>query len=1040
MKNVRKLFVLAALLLPVALTSTHSTFENVRVLATTENHDVFIGDTIEVETRRLTHNDEYKDVKGLIYNPNGDSFEGRSFTITEPGLYKVVYQAYFGHHKEEQVINYLCKRKSENFFTITNPVDISFGEYRYNTADYHHGGVLIDVKNGTEVKFNEPLSVEDFMAEQNISPGKGYKDRSIGATAHPLISFLVDPSSYLSTDFTAMTIRLTDSVDKSNFVDIKIEDGKNSGDPRSGSMSYVRVGASCNWQLGWEWDESNPAKNNQGKFHNGISGTGLNLSFRGQPYNDNIVSAQLLYCAKNARFYNYLGSLETEHAYFINDLSDPIVYGNSVWEGFNSGKFYLSIIPTSFSNATGRLLVKSVGKYVLNSEILVDDIAPEITVDTQGYDARNLPRAVVGRRYPVFKASVFDNYDSNLNYDVSVTYRDTVNRQDIDVSLSEDSFMVNKAGVYTIKYDAKDKSGNIANTISLKVMTVGTFDDVVLSLLNTETTIDAYEDVSIPNASEVNKTGGIGNVVIERKVIDPSGNEISVTGDSFRPTLVGDYQIKFIGTDYIGNTGETTFIIHSQALSAPKFINEPNLPPALIKGFKYSFDKIKAINTVDGKVVEVTPEILVNDSSYTGQYKATGTSTKITYKADTTIKDINLDVVDVSNSEGGFDHSKYFVSGVYTAEETTYKETPNVKISGNSQGYSEFINKLNPDAFYMGLSLIEGETNMDVISVKLVDSKDKNIHITFDINIEEGTIQAPYLPELPFALYGEKIGLEYNDQNRTFVDTNQNSLGTIIKDDNGNPFNGFSCGIYLSIGFKEITGASSIAVEKICNQPIGYRNKGKDRIQPTIRYNSQFISEQEKGQQFVYPTFEAFDVLSDIDTATISIVKPNGSTINGNKDMTQTFVIEEVGEYRITYHAKDSSGNIKKVIEIISIYDDVKPTIVVNNPPKESYDLNASFQIPSYTANDESGIYTVDVILILPTNEMRILTHHIHNEGEGIDTIEYALDPERQLYDSSFIVNNTTCKLQMTGKYRIRFVVYDGAYNTTTVEYSFQVK
>ena len=124
----------------------------------------------------------------------------------------------------------------------------------------------------------------------------------------------------------------------------------------------------------------------------------------------------------------------------------------------------------------------------------------------------------------------------------------------------------------------------------------------------------------------------------------------------------------------------------------------------------------------------------------------------------------------------------------------------------------------------------------------------------------------------------------------------------------------------------------------------------------------------------------------------------------------------------------------------MSVYDDIKPTIVVNNPPKDTYNLNDSFTIPSYTAKDESGIYTVDVILIMPTNEMRILTHHVHNEDEGIDNIEYALDLDKGIYDSSFIVDKTTCKLQMTGTYRIRFVVYDDAYNTTTVEYSFKVK
>ena len=1042
MKRFNKLLVLVSLLVPVAITSSNGIFESIKVLASTENHDVFIGDTIQVETRRLEYNSEHKDVSGLIFNPNGDSFRGRSFTINEAGLYKVVYQAYFGHHKEKQVINYLCKRRSSDFFTITNPVNISFGEYRYNTANYHHEGVLIDVKNGTEIKFNEALSVDDFMQDQEqTDPTRGYKDRNAKIDAHSLIDFLVDPSVYMNTDFTGMTIRLTDSVDKTNYVDLKIEDAYYSGSYESGSMSYVRAGASCNWQLGWEWEKID-GKINQGKYHNGRSGTGINLSYRGQPYSDQILSAQLLYCSATQRFYTYRGSLETDFAYFINELSDPIVYGNSAWGGFESGKFFLSIIPTAFSNATGRLLIKSVGKYVLNDKIIVDSEAPVISVNTQGYDTLNLPRAVVGRRYPVFAATVSDNYDNNLGYDVSVTYRDSVNKKDIDVAISNNSFLASKSGVYTIKYNAKDRSGNVADTISLKVITVGAFEDVVLNLASSETTVDAFSVTQIPSFDEVNKTGGIGNVTLTRKITDPKGNEISISGNEFKPTIVGDYRVVYTGTDYIGNTGEATYIVHVQALSAPIFISEPNLPPALIKGFKYSFDNIKAINTVNNEVVDVVPEILVNDEPYTGTYTADGTVAKVTYKAGTTTKDVSLQVIDVANSEGGFDHSKYYYSSdlSMTAVESTYGDNPNVTLSSSSNASTTFIKELNPDNFYIGMSLISGESHMNIIKVKLIDAIEQSVTITFEINISENTIQAPYLPLLPFEKNGEKIALEYNDQNKSFLDTNQNSLGTIIKDDNGNAFTGFKRGLYLRIETEEVSSPNSFAIEKICNQLIGYRNKGKDRVEPSIRYNSAFISEQQKGKNFVYPTFEAFDVLSDVTSTSISITRPGSTPVNGGKDMTTTFKIENAGEYRITYTAKDSSNNTKRVIEIVAVYDDIKPTLTVNNPPKDSYNLNDSFTIPSYTANDESGIYTVDVIMIMPTNEMRILTHHVHNEDDDVDTIEYALDLERGIYDSSFIIDKTTCRLNMTGKYRIRFVAYDDAYNTTTVEYAFTVK
>ncbi len=1052
----KKLLVFSLLGLPLVLSSVscESSFNaySVKLLRATENNDVYIGDTINVETRRLEYEGEHQDVLGVIVNPDGDTYQGKSFTVTEAGLYKVVYKAYFGHHKEEQVVNYLCKRKSQNFFSVTNPVDVSYGEYRHDFANYRNDGVIIDMKSGTEIRFNVPLSIDDFMNDQiQTRPGKGYKDRSYGMTANPLIDFLIDPNEAMSADFSTLTIRLTDSIDRTNFVDVHIEDAYLSGVPDTWTMSSVRVGASCNWQMGWEWDgqaDGNPNKSNVGKFHNGVSGTGLNLTFRAVHHSNVINSAKILYCAANGRFYNCLGSLEstTNFTYFVNDLSDPIVYGNSAWEGFKSGKFYLSIIPTSFSNATARLLIKSVGKYIFPSEVLVDDIAPVISVDTLGYDDKYLPRAAVGKAYPIYDATVSDNYDLDLNCNVSVTYRDSVNKKDIDVSVIDDAFMVNKSGFYTIKYEARDKSGNVADVITKRVITTDIVDDVVLSLDSPEKTVSAYDNVKIPNINDVQSVGGVENskIDITRRVIDPKGHELIIYGDEFRPSLVGDYQVVFTGKDYVGNAGEVTYIVHSQELTKPAFISDPNLPPALISGFKYQIENISAIETKGGEVVPVTPEILINDQPYTGEFVASGNKAKVTYKANgessySTI-DVDLDVIDVSSDEGGLHHAKYFV-GDYTASESVYRESNNVTLSGAVESYSTFINPLNPNAFYIGLRLIEDQTNMRTVSVKLTDSKDKDVHVTFDIDLVEQTIKVPYLPELAFSFFEDIVGLEYNDESKAFYDTNQNKLGTLIRDDNNNPFTGFSGGAYLSVGFKDIEGYSSLAIEKICNQPIGYRSKGKDRIQPSIKYNSTLISEQQKGNQFVYPTFEAFDVLSDIAETSITIVKPDNTSITGGKDMKETFTIEQTGDYRITYIAKDSANNTKKIIEIVSVYDDLPPTITVKNPPKSSYSLNSSFKIPEYTASDESGKYTVDVILILPTNEMRILTHHVHDEEtEEVDVIEYALDPEKELYDPSFIVNKTTCKLQLKGTYRLRYVAYDTAYNTTTLEYSFTVK
>ena len=1026
--------------MPLSCTSVREAAPSILPLRSTEHHDVFVGDVINVEKRTLEYSGESKVVDGQIITPNGDTFTGHSFTVEEPGLYRVIYKAYFGFHEEIQEIEYLCKRKSADFFDVTNAVNVSYGEYRHKNVSEPQEGVLIDVKNGTEIKFNKLLSVEDFETEQVIAAGKGYRDRSPGATAKPLIDFLIDPETYSEVDFDVLTIRLTDSVDKTNYVDIRIHDAFYAPDPKSRSVSTVRVGASCNWGMGWSWEEK-PGKMNLGEFHIGTSGTGLDLSFRGEPFSDaGVRSAQILYCSKNSRFYSYRGSLEVDQTYFINDLSDPIEYGNNVWGGFASGKFSVSIIPSSFTNATGRLLIKSVGKYKLNSEVLTDNIAPTINVDTLGYETYDLPRPVIGKKYPVFNSTVFDNYDSNLEASVSVTYRDTVNKKDIDVTVKDGKFDVTKSGAYTIKYEAQDRSGNAADTISLRVITIDSVDDVTLHLASSETTVESYSDIVLPSVDDVTATGGTGNISITRQLLDPQGHAIILTGNNFKPTQVGDYSLVFEGTDYIGNTSELIYTIHSLAITNPVFIEDINIAPVFIKGFKYPLNTIKAVETVNGQNVIFDASIKVNEQDYTGPITASGTSMNIKYVAtghsasSSISKDI--EVIDVKDGTGRLDQSRYFYGNL-----TAIENRDDITLQSNADGEVVFANKLNPDEFYIGMRLVSSYDNAELINLRFTDVADANVTVTFSLDLNEKVIYAPFLPTISYTLYENQFALYYDDASATFKDTNQNELGTIIRDDRGLPFYGFSKGFYLSIGFEGVEGTAKYAVEKLANQVMGYKSNSGDRIKPTIKYNSALPSEQFKGQMFAYPTFEAFDVLSDINQTSIEIRLNGRILVSGDQYCTNTFEITESGYYSLIYIAKDSSNNQLRIVSSVSVYDDQAPTLEVAKMSKTSYSVGDGVKIPKYTVNDDSGLYYVDVIVILPTNEMRLLLHHTHNEeADPKDNIEYMLDPDKGVYNSSFIVNKTTFRAEIAGSYRLRFVAYDNAFNSTVVEYVFTAK
>ena len=75
----------------------------------------------------------------------------------------------------------------------------------------------------------------------------------------------------------------------------------------------------------------------------------------------------------------------------------------------------------------------------------------------------------------------------------------------------------------------------------------------------------------------------------------------------------------------------------------------------------------------------------------------------------------------------------------------------------------------------------------------------------------------------------------------------------------------------------------------------------------------------------------------------------------------------------------------------------------------------------------------LDVMLIMPDNEMRLLIHDAN--GEVISK----LTGDDMTYNASFKVNENTFRFERAGKFILRFFAYDGNFNYVTVEYAITV-
>ena len=183
------------------------------------------------------------------------------------------------------------------------------------------------------------------------------------------------------------------------------------------------------------------------------------------------------------------------------------------------------------------------------------------------------------------------------------------------------------------------------------------------------------------------------------------------------------------------------------------------------------------------------------------------------------------------------------------------------------------------------------------------------------------------------------------------------------------------------------------------------------------------------------PTVSVFDVLGTVST-TLTVKAPDGSFKLRNVDPTkpQTFKLDSFGSYILTFRAEDSAGNFVSYPRKITVFDTVAPSLTVNNNLKDSYKINAEIAIPSYSVSDNLGQYTLDVFLMLPNNEERLLLR----DSNGKVTSYLSVD--NPIYNSSFKVNDNTFRAEQYGKYTLRYVAYDDAFNKAVKEFTFVIK
>ncbi|MBQ8374029.1 MAG: hypothetical protein IJX98_00450 [Clostridia bacterium] len=649
-------------------------------------------------------------------------------------------------------------------------------------------------------------------------------------------------------------------------------------------------------------------------------------------------------------------------------------------------------------------IIRSVGEATQSSE--KNTAAPQITIDSEGYDLNQAPQAVAGKEYRIFNATAKDSYGNDLKVAKKVWlyyYSTTKSR----VSVTDGIFTPQQAGEYVVEYTAIDRDGNKGSAV-YEVDCVGN-NGLSFSLGEKVETGVAGIEMQLASAAVENASGNC-SVNIQAKLKD--GDDVQSVGEDLRfcPMYAGTYVIEYFVSDYVSEAS-ASYEITVEKNETPVFFGNVNVPAYFVQDRAYQLDVPKAYHFALGVPVEIEPVLTVQDKQgntvtlENGEFTpaAAGDVTiKYTASYGERIEELvyNATVVNVDYGLLNSYH-KYFYSNDYTASLTKscvelFTMTDNAQV--------DFINPVLARDAKVVFTANTKYKNFGALEVYFTDSLDSSIQVKFTLRNKQGggtnyTLNDADTYGAQISLFnGEKLELGYNNGEHTF---NLNaSLNVLIKETlSGEPFNGFpSERINVSFRLVGVEGPAGLLMYKINNQNFNFNASDAE---PGIVFFKHEGGEMNVGDVVPLNRFYVGDVL-DYDSVVKYYVKaPNGEFVtaldgtlldgNGVDYLKQYSIFMEMeGTYSVCMEVSDSMGNQELYAYGIKVVDRTPPTIVLTQG-KTTCKVGESVEIWSADATDASGgKVEVYVYVTKPDGKVEAITNgRFYAEKAGTYTIYY---------------------------------------------------
>lgn len=949
-----------------------------------------------------------------VISPQGKAYTGTKFTANEAGQYVVEYTV-----DGVVVHTEYCKSviSAENMFSGNAFADVDgIANYAYQ-ADDAFKGVAVNVQNGATITY-----------EQEI-------DMSVLTKNDLLFEATIEPTTKGDTDFKQMIMTFSDVEDPSSSFRVTVTDGHaDGGSPKH--IVYINTAANGQTAGGYNYDNAQKGVFWEAKD---IYGTSVFASFRAETAgnNESEHSIKLYYDANENALYTCRYGVTS----LVSDFDDPVVFPSTSWSGFSSGKAKLTISFVDVKADGGRIIVNEVAGLRLVNEEIVDDVAPELQIDLLGES--KAPNSLLGTTYKVFPYTTYDFFDTSVDVSVTVKHENIFTGVKTDVSVTDDTFVTSKLGKYTIHYVATDYSGN-QTTKEVSFECVAVAEEIVLTNIPADFSVNAFENVSVPSVNEIRGFGGNGDIRIALKVLDPDGEEIAVKNNCFVPEKIGEYQAVYTATDFYGVSKSAALKINVLPNEQTVFMNEIVLPDLLVAGFEYTIPQIYAKTCYNGEVVDCQIDYYVNGMKLdaTRTFTASGSVALVECRAyvqnNAVHEKIEKSVI-IVNGQGGKNQAAYFYD---TTGKITVNETMNsVDLTTSSDSTVAFANKLKGEGFSLGVSYLPEQAKFTSLNIVLCDAENSALTVTlaFELLENEVMLTVPYGTKTEFSSVENYFKFNFDSDSGLISDANGIAMAYVDKDDAGNNFNGFTGGIYARISFNEVQAESKVSLVSINNQPLGFRSENEedigDTVGPEIEISGEISVKAKRGDELTVYSCRAYDVLNQVASVTVSVQDPSNSVIVAETAADEDFVVQlsKCGYYRVIYTAYDTAGMRSVLVRNIRVVDAVAPTLTV-----EYSDMTKSVgdvvELPKVAASDDSGFVCYDIFVSFPNSEMRLVTHYENG------TVTSYLDKNDNNYSPSFKVTDTSFKVEMKGKYVITVMAYDNDYNVTMQSFTITVK